>query len=265
MMRIVHISDLHFGRERPALVAALVPQIEALAPDLVVVSGDLTQRARRRELEAAAAFLARLPSPLLVVPGNHDIPGIDPRRFLKPWQGWHGHFADGLEPSIETADVIAVGANTVRRAGPYLDWSRGRFAPRQIERLVARLTRNEGDDGRLRILAAHHPLLLTPAGAHRGFVGRRELALRRFAAAGLDLALGGHVHLGYVGVVQGIVVSHAGTAVSTRLLSQPNGFNLIVGDRHALGIEHWGWADDAFVTVTRTEFRRGIDGWRPAP
>ena len=259
MTRIVHISDLHFGREVPALVTALERQIAALAPDLVVVSGDLTQRARRRELSAAAAFIERLPRPLLVVPGNHDIPGVTPARFIDPWRGWRRHFPGGLDPVVEAGEYLAVGASSTRSWGPYLDWSRGRLGREQIEQLAMRFAASVG---RLRILVVHHPLLLSADAAHRGLVGRSALALARLRQGGLDLALGGHVHLGYAGVAEGIVVAHAGTAVSDRLVGEANGFNLIVGDHRSLAVEHWHWQEQAYVPVSGACFERGDAGWR---
>lgn len=271
MTRIVHISDLHFGREQPPLVAGLEQAIADLAPDLVVASGDLTQRARRHELEAAAHFLGRLPAPVLTVPGNHDLPGITPKRFVDPWRRWRAYFPAGLEPRLETSTYIAVGANSARPWGPSLDWSRGRLSHEQIRRISHRLQpRLETGAARseqapaLRILAAHHPLLLTEAGRHRGLMGRAPLVLSRLAMAGLDLALGGHVHLGYAGVVQGMVIAHAGTAVSDRLIGEANGFNLIEGDRSALAVQHWVWSTDAFRAAGIRRFRRGEMGWQPA-
>ena len=261
MIRIVHISDLHFGTEQPALVTALEAQIHALAPDLVAASGDLTQRARPRELAAAAAFLDRLPRPVLTVPGNHDIPGVTPARFVDPWRGWLRHFPGGLEPVVDGAGFLAVGANSVRSGGPYLDWSRGRLGEAQIARLAAKL---EQAGGGLRILVAHHPLLLTPAGAHRGLVGRSDLALAKLRRAGLDLALGGHVHLGYAGIANGVVIAHAGTGVSNRLVGELNGFNVITGDGDALTVEHWRWRSDTYAPSAAARFERAGTEWRPA-
>jgi predicted MPP superfamily phosphohydrolase len=105
MTCIVHISDLHFGTEQPVLVTTLESQIHDLAPDLVAVSGDLTQRARPRELAAAAAFIGRLPQPVLTVPGNHDIPVVAPTRLLDPLRGWLRHFPGGLEPEVSAVAV----------------------------------------------------------------------------------------------------------------------------------------------------------------
>lgn len=262
MIRFVHISDLHFGAEQPRLVNALEKQIKALAPDLVAVSGDLTQRARPRELAAAAAFIGRLPGPVLTVPGNHDIPGVTPARFTAPWRGWLRHFPHGLEPEVEGPGFLALGANSVRSGGLYLDWSRGRLDASQIARLAARLERAGAG---LRVLVAHHPLLLTPAGAGRGLVGGGALALARLRRAGLDLALGGHLHLGYAGIAGGVVVAHAGSGVSHRLVGERNGFNVISGDQERLRVEHWRWRGHAYGPDAAVGFARGADGWYSIP
>ena len=267
MPRIVHVSDLHFGRARPELVVALERSIGELAPDLVVASGDLTQRARRPELARAAAFLERLPAPVLAVPGNHDLPGVTPKRFLDPWRRWRAYFPNGLEPATEGRGFIAVGANSARPWGPHPDWSRGRIDRSQLRRIGALLARapHDADDRRLRLLAIHHPLLLTPAGAHRGHIGRRAMALAALSRAGLDLVLAGHIHLAYAGTAAGIVIAHAGTGVSDRLVGEPNGFNLITGDRRDLRIERWRWSGTAFRPASTSRFARSAGGWEPAP
>lgn len=263
MIRIVHISDLHFGREQPLLVATLAAQIAQLAPDLVVASGDLTQRARPRELRAAAAFLNQLPPPVLAVPGNHDMPGVHPRRLLDPWRGWRTHLGTQLEPVVTGAGFVAVGVNSARRWGWHPDWSRGRLHRLQIEAAAARL--QAAPAHALRILVAHHPLLLTAAGAARGLVGRHALALSTLRSAGLDLALGGHVHLGYADVRAGIVIAHSGTTVSNRLIGEANGFNLISGDRGRLRVEHWQWQGQTFAVAGVRGFERAAQGWAPVP
>jgi 3',5'-cyclic AMP phosphodiesterase CpdA len=256
MPRILHLSDLHFGRERADLVEALLRQARRLAPDLVAISGDLTQRARRRELAAARRFVDALPAPVLVVPGNHDIPGVTPRRLLTPWRRWLRAFPGSIEPVHQGADFTAVGANSVRIGGPYLDWSRGGLDAAQVERLAQRL--EAAAPGDLRVLVLHHPLLLTAAGRHRGLVAGAAPALRRLARAGLDLALGGHVHLPYADQVQGVVVAHAGTGVSDRLVGVANGFNLVRADRASIVIEHWTAADGRFAPDAESRFPRRL-------
>lgn len=189
MPRILHLSDIHFGRERPALARHLLAQAAEMVPDLIAISGDLTQRARRHQLAAARAFVDALPAPVLVVPGNHDIPGISIRRLLDPWRRWRSDFFAETEPTFRGAGMTVLGANSVRIGGPYLDWSRGKLKPAQIDALAAKFSAASADD--LRVLVMHHPLLLTEAARHRGLVGSAAQALQRLAAVGLDLALGG--------------------------------------------------------------------------
>jgi 3',5'-cyclic AMP phosphodiesterase CpdA len=237
MPRILHLSDLHFGRERRELVRAVQTQARELAPDLIAISGDLTQRARRQELEAARRFVDELPAPVLVVPGNHDIPGVSVRRLTDPWSGWRRVFPAGTNAAFSGPGLSAIGANSVRIGGLYLDWSRGGLSETQVTQLAARIARAPRDD--LRVLVLHHPLLLTREGRHRGLVGGASSALPRLANAGLDLALGGHVHLPYAGLAQRVVVAHAATGVSNRLVGAPNGFNLIDADAHSISVSHW--------------------------
>src|SRR6478752_716554 len=110
MATIAHLSDIHFGRVEPRLVTALVRTIAAVAPDLVAVSGDLTQRARRSQFQAARRFLDLLPFPLLVVPGNHDVPLYNlPVRLLDPYRGYRRYIQQDLEPVFESHEMIAVG------------------------------------------------------------------------------------------------------------------------------------------------------------
>ena len=99
MKTIAHLSDLHFGREDPAVVAGVVRELEIRKPSLVAVSGDLTQRARTGQFRAARAFLDRLPAPIVVVPGNHDIPLFNVfARWLAPLGGYREHINADPEP-----------------------------------------------------------------------------------------------------------------------------------------------------------------------
>ncbi len=260
---ILHLSDLHFGRERPALVEAVLALARTLAPDLIAISGDLTQRARRRELEAAHAFLERLPRPLLLVPGNHDMPGWRLwERFGNPWGRWRARFGATLEPVVETPDLLAIGMNTARPGGPYRDWSRGCISSAQVARAEGLLA--AAGPKPLRLLVAHHPLLLTPAAAHRGLLGNAAMALPRLRATGLDLALGGHVHLAYAGVAHGVVIAQAGTGTSDRLVGEPNSCNLISADGDQLTIARWQWQGERFAPATESRFLRQATGWAVA-
>ena len=191
-------------------------------------------------MAAAAAFIDRLPGPVLAVPRSHDIPGVTPARFADPWRGWLRHVPADMEPVVEGAGFLAVGANSVRSGGPYLDWSRGRLGEAQIAWPAARLERKNGG---CVYWSPVNPLMLTPAGAHRGLLGRSELALARLHRAGLDL-------------------THVGTGVSDRLVGERNGFNVITGDQAAPTVARRRWRGRAHAPDGSIRFERGEAGWR---
>src|SRR5438128_266924 len=129
MKKIVHLSDLHFGRVDAALVEPLVRAVAGAAPDLIVVSGDLTQRARSSQFREARAFLGRLPRPQVVVPGNHDVPLYDVvERFRRPLEKFRRHITDDLEPFYEDDEMVVAGVNTARS----LTRKYGRVNSRQV-------------------------------------------------------------------------------------------------------------------------------------
>lgn len=245
--RIAHLSDLHFGRTDRAAVAALGETLAALAPDLVVVSGDLTQRARHAEFRAARAFLDALAASWLAVPGNHDVPAWQVwERFGDPFRRWRRWIAPTTEPDWHDGVLAVAGVNTARRLWlTTLDWSRGRIAHRQMDGLAARFARMA--PARLRVVVAHHPFLDPQDGSAAPLVGRAEAGLAAFATAGVGLVLTGHRHRTAMRRhgTAGPLVVQAATGTSTRLRNETNAFNLVTLDR-----------DDLAVQV----FRRGEDG-----
>lgn len=260
--RILHMSDLHFGRDDPALEAPLVAAAEDLAPDLIAVSGDLTQRARVRQFARARAFLDRIAAacgaPVLAVPGNHDTP-LDNLwlRLVRPWARYRAAISADLEPRFEDAAVSVVGVNTVNRFA----WQRGRISDRTVNRVLEAFGRA---DGRLRIVVLHHPLehgadvdkrLMTGAGA----------ALDRLQAAGADMVLSGHLHSTVVAPfasAPGLLFVQAGTGLSTRVRGEPNTFNLIEAGPGRVTITPHVAGTDGFGPGPAARFRRGAAGWR---
>ena len=265
MIRIAQISDLHFGREIQPLVDALLDELRQLQPTLIAVCGDLTQSALRSEFVAARAFLDQLPSPALVVPGNHDLPGWrfwD--RFTRPWRLWRQHIGElHTTVSFSAPGLAAVGLNTARQWGAYADWSRGRINLRQVTE--AHRTLVAAEPSQLRVLVAHHPLLVTAAAEKRRTVGRGAMALDALRHQ-VDLALGGHVHLGYSGVAAGLVVAQSGTAFSGRLKGEPNGYNVIEADFAAaqptLEVKCLRWDGSAFAVYETRSYGRVGSEWR---
>jgi 3',5'-cyclic AMP phosphodiesterase CpdA len=256
--RIAHLSDLHFGRDDPAAVAGLLTDLEGLRPDLVVVSGDLTQRARRAEFGAARRFLRSLPAPVVAVPGNHDIPLFDlPRRLAAP-RARYLLAIDTVAARQHRDDEVAVlGLDTTR----HLAWRSGAVPARELRRL-ADWAREQ--DGRLRIVVAHHPFAARPGGRHAP-VRRAAATVRALAEAGVEVLLTGHQHTGWHGesatLVEGrqhaLLVVEAGTATSRRRRGgEPNSYNLLDVERGLLRVAVRSWDGSAFHEVAAKPYLR---------
>lgn len=265
MSLVAHLSDLHFGRVDGAIVEAVVADVQRAKPQLVVVSGDLTQRARSAEFDAAAAFLARLPPPVLAVPGNHDVPLYDvARRFLAPLRRYQTAISDVLCPVHEDAELSVLGLNTARS----FTWKDGAVSDEQLE--VVRAWGKDARAGAFRILVTHHPFLPPEARPQERIVGGAERALAAAEEAGVELLLAGHLHEGYTGdarahhvtLGRSILVAQAGTATSTRTRGEVNTYNLIDIDPRApsVAIEVRAWNGRAFEATLRTRYAKDPAG-----
>ena len=243
---LLHLSDLHFGRVPEGMADALVAVAQEIAPDVVIVSGDLTQRAKIDEFEQARAFLDRLPSPQIVIPGNHDVPLYNPYgRFVERLARFRRYITEDLAPTYIDAEVAVVGINTARS----LTWKNGRITARQIETVRALLC--DVSPEVTRVVATHHPSEIA-----------RE-ALATWAACGADLLLCGHLHIGATAIEGETLVVNAGTAISTRGRGQANSFNVIrVEGRQRAAVQQWVWDDSAFVKLEASDFQRDDNGWR---
>lgn len=267
MRTIVHTSDLHFPRVDAQVMSALAAWINDLSPDLVVVSGDLTQRARRSQFLQAAAFLKLLQPPLLVVPGNHDVPMFNiPARVLTPFAGYQTHIAEELEPVFDDPEMLVVGLNSVRTV---LFSDEGRLNVSQAERAAECL--RVAEPGAMKIVVTHHPFDV-PAGARQDkMIGRSRMAMEKLAAAGADIFLAGHLHVSHVGGTatrykiagHSALLVQAGT-MSTRERGEPNSFNVIhIGDRDTVTIDRMAWdpSTSAFTNYWEGAFRLTRGEW----
>lgn len=241
-MRIIaQISDLHFGRHDPKVVEALLASLTKHTPDLVVVSGDFTQRARQSEFVAARTFLNRIDQPKLVVPGNHDVPlyGLH-RRFLAPFAKFNLYISPVGVPSnfFSDSEIAVLGLNTARR----FTGKGGRVSFGQMEEV--RRVFSGVRPGISKVLVTHHPLGSPGAVPQLQLAGRSRMALQRIAAVGVHLLLSGHHHRASSGEVgsetairNAILIVHAGTATSTRLRgNEGNTYNLVHIDGNALTV-----------------------------
>ena len=260
MSVLLQISDTHFGTEQLRVVEALAAFTAQQRPDVVVLSGDITQRARRAQFRVARAFVERLATPVLAIPGNHDVPLFDVlARVTRPYGRYREAFGDELEPVHASADLLVQCLNTTR-------WWRhtsGEISTEQIERVAARVA--GASPNQLRVIVVHQPVSVPSAGDVHNLVYRHAAAVRRWADAGADLVMGGHIHLPYVMLMPSLSrrlwAVQAGTAVSHRVRGgQPNSVNVLRCGRDAPRgrclVEQWDCpaVGPAFVRAAVTEF-----------
>lgn len=272
MARLIHLSDLHFGAHDPRLVEAVEQRVHEEKPDLVVISGDFTQRARTEQFREACEFLDRLRDAghdVLGVPGNHDVPLYDVlRRFLSPLTRYKRFIDDDLCPFHELSGVTVLGINTARS----LTFKDGRISHEQME--FIRDTFERTDSKSMRVLVTHHPLFALPVGDGPELgkaIGRQEHALDAIADAGVDVLLAGHNHRASAHSARDLVtragsslVIQAGTATSTRLRDEEQSFNEIDIDGDNVTLTVQAWADDRFASGDAQRFVREGDRWRIA-
>ena len=265
MTRIIHLSDLHFGAHDERLVEGVDWQVDQLKPDLVVISGDFTQRARTEQFRQACEFLEGLRErghEVLGVPGNHDVPLYDVlRRFLSPLARYRRFIDDTLCPFIELPGVAALGINTARS----MTFKDGRINKDQVDFIRETFSRTSSET--TRILVTHHPLFaLTVGGEVERAIGRQELALDAIEESGVDMLLAGHTHHAssqdasdLVTRAGGVLVVQAGTATSTRVRKQEQSFNTIdlAAGSATITVHAWNGEDFEASEAQRHERQNG--------
>jgi 3',5'-cyclic AMP phosphodiesterase CpdA len=263
MRRIAHISDLHFGRHDPAVSEGLLAAIDAARPHLVAVTGDLTQRARVREFTAARAFLDRIASPLLVVPGNHDVPLYNVyARLFRPHARFERFITRDLLPRYADQEIAVLGLNTA--------WRRIGAHGRMLHAHLAEIRGGFADVGGAvtKVLVTHHPLFGATEGAARSAGHGTRAALQELAASGVRLLLAGHEHrpysgegaIDYLDSRRSMLIIQAGTAISTRLRGGPNSFNFIEIGEARVDCTPVYWQGTTFKAANRSQF--AFDGTR---
>jgi 3',5'-cyclic AMP phosphodiesterase CpdA len=261
MGALLQISDPHFGTEQPPVVDALLKLANDVGPELIVISGDLTQRARRAQFQAAREFCDRLPAATqLVLPGNHDVPLFNAfARLVSPYGGYQRAFGNDFEPKYKSDTFAVIGINTTR---PYRRVD-GEISSTQIERVALHVQASPRDC--IRIVVTHQPVHVIKEKDEKNVVHGHDPAVRAWAAAGADIVMGGHIHLPYVrplserfsDLPRRIWAVQAGTAVSHRVRhSAPNSVNVLRAvSKHPLicEVERWDFhaASSEFVLVER--------------
>ncbi len=256
MTLLLQVSDPHFGTERSAAVEALVQLAHDIRPDVVLLSGDITQRATRAQFAAALAFVQRLQVPRCVaLPGNHDIPLWHlPLRLAQPYARYSAAFGTELEPSLDIDDLLLLAVNTTR-------WWRhkdGQLSAAQIARVAQRLA--AARPGQRRVVMVHQPLAVARQQDRKDILHGHAAALQAWGDAGVDLVVGGHIHLPFVlALPEGGWAVQAGTAVSHRVRPEAgNSVNLIrigAGAAERALVERWDHDKVAGRFVLREQHR----------
>jgi len=267
MRKIAHLSDIHFGATDPLVVDRVVEIVHELEPHIVVVSGDLTQRARSNQFKEAREFLDRLPQPQIVVPGNHDVPLYNVfKRFAEPLTNYRKYITDDLMPFFQDDELAVIGVNTARS----LTIKDGRINNAQVATIHQKL--DPFDESILKIVVTHHPFDL-PDGYDEDFiVGRADEMMPKIAACGADVFLSGHLHVSSVtnsahryrlDTGKAALIIQAGTATSHRHRGEANSFNLIEIDRPFLTVKRYECSvpESGFMLATTEQFTQTERGW----
>jgi 3',5'-cyclic AMP phosphodiesterase CpdA len=266
MRTVAHLSDLHFGRVDPGLIEPLLRSVETASPDVVVVSGDLTQRARKKEFEQARDFLARIRPPMIVVPGNHDVPLYRVwERFLSPLGKYQRFIQRQLEPSFIDGEIAVLGVNTARS----LTFKNGRINEEQMASIQQRL--EPLGENVTKVIVTHHPFDLPDDKGDVDLVGRAREAMKVFSDCGVDLLLSGHFHKSEAGDTSdryeipgySALAVQAGTATSTRNRGEENSFNVLRIQSDEIVVERRIWHPEAesFRAHRQERFVRTGERW----
>lgn len=264
MINVMHLSDLHFGTESPEIVASLIRQIQNVSPDVVVISGDLTQRARWREFHAAKAFIEAVEagdSVVIVVPGNHDIPLYNPlARALRPFHRYRSVIGRTQVAVKRLGRLRFITVNSVRR-----ERHASGFITAQRRREVVRSAQEAGEND-INIVVTHHPLGINSLAAGNDEHSGDLVTCRAWHDAGVNMILSGHEHRPFLLDAREQLIENphrgdppmwilnAGTAISSRVRhDHPNSYNLLKfngsrGEKRVM-VERWdyGLQPDHFV------------------
>jgi 3',5'-cyclic AMP phosphodiesterase CpdA len=272
MKKIVHLSDLHFGKVDTKRIQPLLQHLTTINPDIVVISGDFTQRASEKEFKEAQAFIQKLTWPTFFVPGNHDLPLYNIlQRIRSPYLHYKKYISTDLTPLYFDDEVALIGVNSTHR----LTISSGRINKTQVEYIegcIECLNPNI-----FKIVVSHHPFdLPTKLNTHHKYthkvIGQSKMAMKRLAKHGVDMFLSGHFHVHHVSdttmryKIDGFsaLIVQAGTAISTRSKLQPVSFNVLYIEPQQVTIDHYvGHPEKEHFTCENTETYHRIEkGWK---
>jgi 3',5'-cyclic AMP phosphodiesterase CpdA len=262
--RILHVSDVHIGTEEdPAVQEAIADLVARVRPELIVASGDLTHRGRPEQHERAARLLHSFELPLLVVPGNHDIPYTFPARFTRTFAEFERMWGT-TEPVYRSDALFIVGLNSVRA------WRHQSGGVRQAQLDWAAEQLSSAPDGALRVVVLHHHLVGAPWRSRKKPVARRNRVLAALVDCGAELILAGHIHQAAISERREFEISRSGEerAVTVSIapgLGQPRpnrrgearGLHVYEARDDRIAIATYIWRDDEWALTAERTFPRG--------
>lgn len=266
--RIIHISDIHFGAHNPEAEAVLIREINSRAPELVVLSGDLTQTGSRKEFSEARRFINAIKAPVFCVPGNHDIPHYNLwARLTRPYDHYRHYVNPEINPVTRSHDMVLAGLNSARPILPHWNWAHGKISRRQIADTAAIFNQEPAE--KLRILVCHHPLQKAIESPLKTIVWGARHAITELLATKTDLILTGHVHHASVTMIEDegegdkssghrIAAIAASTAISTRIRNHDNGYNIITITDKNINVHMMRWNGRAYETLEEHIIRRNV-------
>lgn len=244
MRRVAVIADLHFGASGDGAAGALEAALAVAAPDLLVIAGDFTQHGSVAEFQQAAAMLDRLAgTPIVAVPGNHDVPQRELlHRFARPLGRYNRSIAPRVLDRYRDDEIAVIGINSARAFGLHWNWAHGRVSPRDIASASAWLA--DRPAGAFVALVVHHPPVLFEP--RRGFrrLGRGTRLLGALGAVGADAVMSGHLHRTGWRTIDGLVHLHVGTGMSSRVRGEANTFCTLDIDADSIDLRTWIAAAD---------------------
>jgi 3',5'-cyclic AMP phosphodiesterase CpdA len=268
MRLLAHISDLHFGADLPPVAQGLLSRLMEIQPDLVVVSGDLTQRATSQQFQHARLYMDSIPFPKLIVPGNHDVSFYSPyRRFLLPLSRYRKYITQDLSPYWLDEEIAVLGINTARS----LTLKNGRISIVQMDLIQERFCSVPKET--FKVLVTHHPFIAPPGRERESVVGRAAQMFMRVQQCSPDMALAGHFHTSYNGATHSVytaqkgstLVVQAGTAISRRTRDEQNAFNIMRIDKGEVELFVEQWNGEIFTEHRRHRFLRENEVWLSKP